>query len=99
MALSWTLGGDPPAADSEPQRRALGLRLVSALSWFWYSHHIADGRRWLELAIDRAEGDEGPTLVDAVHGLGWVLLQQGDPSARRPHWNRTLSCAGGLGTH
>ena len=97
VALSWTLGGDPPAADSEPQRRALGLRLVNALSWFWYSHHIADGRRWLELAIDRAEGDEGPTLVDAVHGLGWVLLQQGEPERAKTALEQNLELCRRLG--
>ena len=97
VALSWTLGSDPPAAESDPQRRALGLRLVNALSWFWYSHHIADGRRWLELAIDQAEGDEGPTLVDAVHGLGWVLLQQGEPERAKTALEQNLELCRRLG--
>ncbi|MDQ3114050.1 MAG: hypothetical protein M3Q84_08125, partial [Actinomycetota bacterium] len=75
-ALSWTLEGE---YGGDRQRPALGLRLVNGLSWFWYGHsHVTDGRRWLELAIDRATGDEGSALAGAQHGLGVLLLQEGE---------------------
>ena len=76
-ALSWTLIS-PESADDE-ERKQLGLRLVTALHRFWYIHsHLAEGRRWLELAVDRAEGDESQAMAEAVYGLAWLLLLQGD---------------------
>lgn len=78
-ALAWSLEVGPVAPADAEHRFGLGLRLVNALSWFWYGHsHVADGRRWLELAIDQASGAEGPQLARAVHGLGVLLLQQGE---------------------
>lgn len=76
-ALLWTL--DPAADAGDTGRSAVGLRLVSSLAWFWYGHsHVAEGRRWLELAIDAATVDEGETLADAVHGLATILLLQSE---------------------
>ncbi len=81
-ALSWTL--DPAADAGVTGRSAVGLRLVSALAWFWYGHsHVAEGRRWLELAIDAATVDEGETLADAVHGLATILLLQSENERAR----------------
>ncbi|MDP9241208.1 MAG: tetratricopeptide repeat protein [Actinomycetota bacterium] len=77
-ALAWSLA-DPSGPDEAGPRVRLGLRLVNALSWFWYGHsHAADGARWLELAIERASGEEGPQLARAVHGFGVLLLHQGE---------------------
>jgi len=78
-ALSWTLGAGRSAYDGDEQRVAIGLRLVNALSWFWYGHsHAADGRRWLELAIERVPVDAGPTLAPMMHGLAILLVQEGE---------------------
>ncbi|MGB9376607.1 MAG: adenylate/guanylate cyclase domain-containing protein [Mycobacteriales bacterium] len=82
-ALAWSLEEPPdPGPDgsgSDRIRMRLGLRLVNALSWFWYGHgHATDGRRWLELAVAQASAEEGPDLAHAVHGLGVLLLQQGE---------------------
>jgi predicted ATPase/DNA-binding SARP family transcriptional activator len=45
-ALSWALGGEDPE---------LGLRLASALSFFWEARgHFNEGVRWLEEALARA---------------------------------------------
>ncbi len=79
VALAWALEPQPAEAGGDRGRFRLGLRLVNALSWFWYGHgHAADGRRWLELAVGQASGDEGPDLAEAVHGLGVLLQQQGE---------------------
>ncbi len=90
-ALAWSLS--PNSTGGEAQARtALGLRLVNALSWFWYGHgHAADGRRWLERAIDLASDADGPELVRAVHGLGVLLLQQGEPERARAALQQNLA--------
>lgn len=87
-ALAWSLEeGSPNPTEGSP----LGLRLVNAMSWFWYGHnYAADGRRWLELAIDRASGEEGPQLATAVHGLGVLLLQQGENERARDAFEQNL---------
>lgn len=91
-ALAWSLEGRPDSDDDDGQRLQLGLRLVNALSWFWYGHgHAADGRRWLELAIDQTAGEEGPDLARAVHGLGVLLLQQGEYERARAALEQNLA--------
>jgi len=84
-ALVWTLAdGAAAAEDDRRSRAALGLRLVNALAWFWYGHgHAADGRRWIERAIEQATGDAGPQLAAAMHGLGVLLLQEGEMERAR----------------
>ncbi len=81
-ALSWTLGGaDNGNPVNDQQRSALGLRIVSALSWFWILHyaHAAEGRRWLELAIKQTPVEEtGPALAGALRGLGWLFVMSGE---------------------
>ena len=78
-ALAWAL--DTPAENpaERAERAAIGLRLARALAQFWYQHgHVAEGRRWLERAIELAPGDAGAPLARAVHGLGILLAQQGE---------------------
>ena len=98
-ALSWTLASSPATgAGADQERSALGLRLVSALSWFWYGHsHVAEGRRWLELAIDAATVHEGETLADAVHGLATILLLQGENERARAALEGNLTLLRRLG--
>ncbi|MEP6697746.1 MAG: tetratricopeptide repeat protein [Pseudonocardiales bacterium] len=89
-ALSWALDGN--AMEGDDRRPQIGLRLVNALSWFWYGHsHVADGRRWLELALEQAAADEGPDLARAVHGLGVLLLQQGEAERARATLDQNLA--------
>ena len=96
-ALSWALA-TTAANGSDQERSALGLRLVSALSWFWYGHsHVAEARRWLELAIDAATVDEGETLADAVHGLATILLLQGENERARAALEENLTLLRRLG--
>jgi predicted ATPase/class 3 adenylate cyclase len=90
-ALSWTLEGGPRGNPDDGERRACGLRLVNALSFFWYAHDVADGRRWLEFAVAQGDEDDGPALADAMHGLGWVLQQQGETERALPMLERNLA--------
>jgi predicted ATPase len=91
-ALSWSL--EPRAADpaDHGERAATGLRLVQALSPFWYHHgHVTEGRRWLQRAIDLASGDAGRPLARMMHGLGILLDEQGETAAARPVLERSLA--------
>ena len=90
-ALTWTLDVTDPVAASDHQRTTLGLRLVNALSDFWYGHsHVADGRRWLEQAIDRSTGNEGTDLAEAIAHMGWMLLSQGEPDRAKAAFEQNL---------
>ena len=86
-----------PETATDRARRSCGFRLVNALSYFWYGHDIADGRRWLESAIAQADGEEGPALADAAHGLGWVLQQQGETERALPLLEQNLALCRRLG--
>lgn len=83
-ALAWALDDTDMAATETAHRSALGMRLVSALSWFWYGHgDPREGRHWLERAIERAADGDGPDVAGAVHGLGVLLIQQGEHERAR----------------
>jgi class 3 adenylate cyclase/predicted ATPase len=92
-ALAWSL--KTPAAGPAPadrERAATGLRLVQALALFWYRHgYLAEGRRWLQRAIDLTAGEDGAPLAQLAHWLGVVLQQQGEPQAALPLLERSLA--------
>jgi len=97
-ALSWLL--ENPAADSAGQddRSLLGLRLVQALSAFWYQRgHASEGRRWLQRAMDLASVDGGAPLAGVAHGLGVLMDQQGDAAAARQLFELSLAIGRDLG--
>jgi predicted ATPase/class 3 adenylate cyclase len=51
-ALSWTLETGAADLAGDGERAVIGLRLVQALTSFWYQHgHAAEGRRWLQRAM------------------------------------------------
>ncbi len=77
-ALDWALGADAAELPSE-DRIDVGLRLCQGLSWFWYAcGYSAEGRQWLSRGVDVAAGRESPALITTLHGLGVLLLQQGE---------------------
>ena len=98
-ALAWSL--QTPAAGPAPadrERAATGLRLAQALAYFWYRHgHVAEGRRWLQRAIDLAAEDGGAPLAQLAHWLGVLLQQQGEPQAALPLLERSLAIWRDLG--
>jgi tetratricopeptide (TPR) repeat protein len=57
----------------------LGLRLAAALWEFWWVRgHLAEGRRWLDEALDRS-GQESPELrARALHAAASLATRQGD---------------------
>ena len=87
-ALAWSLGTQP----ADPAWTAIGLRLVQALTGFWYHHgHTTEGRRWLERALDLTSEEAGAPLATVAHGLGLLLSEQGDDAAARPFFERSLA--------
>ncbi len=89
-ALSWLL--DPGGSRGpNPPPMTLGLRLVDALAWFWYVQgHAREGGGWLRRAVELAAGSSGPDVAHALHGLGVLLLQQGENDAGRAALERSL---------
>ena len=98
-ALAWSL--ESPAAGPVPgdgERAATGLRLAQALAYFWYRHgHAAEGRRWLQRAIDLAAEGGGAPVAQLAHWLGVLLQQQGEPQAALRFLERSLAIWRDLG--
>jgi len=70
VALAWALPGRDPRS---------GARAAAALWRFWvHRGHLAEGRRWLELARE-AVGDAATfERAGVLRGLGEILRHQGD---------------------
>jgi predicted ATPase/class 3 adenylate cyclase len=98
-ALAWSL--EAPAAGPAPadrERAAIGLRLVQALALFWYRHgYLAEGRRWLQRAIDLTAEDGGAPLAQLAHWLGVLVQHQGELQAALPLLERSLAIWRDLG--
>jgi len=79
-------------------RVLIGLRLVQALTVFWYRHgHAAEGRRWLQRAMDLAPADGGAPLAQVAHGLGILLDQLGEAAEALLVLERSLAIYRELG--
>jgi tetratricopeptide (TPR) repeat protein len=97
-ALSWSLGTRTAGHARDGQRAGIGLRLVQALTTFWYHHgHAAEGRQWLQRAIDVTSDDAAAPLAQLQHWLGVLLLQQGDLDAAAQALERSLAVSRELG--
>ena len=73
-APRWPGRWEAPAADpaGQGERAVIGLRLVQALTAFWYQHgHATEGRRWLQRAMDVASADGGASLAKVRTGSAY----------------------------
>jgi predicted ATPase len=84
-ALTWSVRAEEDAAPEVlAERRQTGIRLASALWFFWFADGApGEGRRWLaRIGVDRDEAaprDESRgTFPLAVAGAGWLALDQSD---------------------
>jgi len=98
-ALAWSLETSAAGlAPGDRERLATGLRLVQALALFWYRHgHAAEGRRWLQRAVDLTAEEGGAPLAQLAHWLGVLLQQQSEPRAAVPLLERSLAIWRDLG--
>jgi tetratricopeptide (TPR) repeat protein len=100
-AMAWSLEAavsGPGGQGERGERAVIGLRLVQALSGFWYQHgHATEGRQWLQRAMDLASADGGAPLARLAHGLGVLMDQQSDFDAARRLFERSLAIWRDLG--
>jgi predicted ATPase/class 3 adenylate cyclase len=90
-ALSWAFSKASGERSPDPAALITGLRLCQALSWFWYvCGYQSEGMRWLSRAVGAAEGSESRELMTALHGLGVLLVQQGEAERARDALLRCL---------
>ena len=90
-ALTWSLH------DSKEQdqyaKRLLGLRLISALLWFWHLRaHLSEGQGWCKQALTReAVAGWEPTIAKVLYSAGFLALLAGDFLEARSHLEKSLS--------
>ena len=93
-ALEWSL---PVKGDDDRGDAKIGIQLCQELTWYWYaSGYLEEGRRWLERATKRVRGEE-PEEINVLHGLGIILLQQGESETARQLFVRCLNYWRGRG--
>jgi predicted ATPase/class 3 adenylate cyclase len=87
-ALEWSL---PVKGGIDHSDVTIGFRLCQELTWFWYAcGYPGEGRRWLERATERVKGEK-PEEINVLHGLGIILLQQGESETARQLFTRCLN--------
>jgi tetratricopeptide (TPR) repeat protein len=79
-----------------------GLRLVGALSWFWWMHgYLGEGRRWAEEFLSEPFGDDHPSSAlaraGALYGAGELAFGQGDLARAAELLEEALALYGKLG--
>jgi non-specific serine/threonine protein kinase len=80
-ALAWLLEHEAEAA----------LRLAGAIRRFWALRgHLAEGRRWLALALERSPDAPARVLVKALNGAGYLALHQGDLAEARRLFEQSM---------
>ena len=90
-ALGWSLTperrSDAQSAHQKPiqgrenrsTRVELGLRLASALMWFWYIRsHFSEGRRWLDATLAVSDIASPTVRANALNAAGGLARDQGD---------------------
>jgi non-specific serine/threonine protein kinase len=72
----------------------LGLRMAGSLVRFWSIRgHMAEGRRWLTDAMQRASGLPPAVLAKAYYAAGYSALGQGDYVQAKPFFEESLVLA------
>ncbi len=86
-ALTWAL---------ESGHAEIGLQLADSLGRFWAIHdHPDEGRRWLELALDKARAAAPSTRASALAWASMMANIQGDAAAAQAHGTEShaIACA------
>lgn len=83
-ALRWLLAG-------EPENAITALELAAALGSFWLLYgYWAEGHRWLEQALARAEQAPAALRAKALFALGAIVHAQGDLRHAPPLFEESL---------
>jgi predicted ATPase len=84
-ALGWFLDHDDASS---------ALRLVGALTWFWYAHsHATEGRAWLARVLARADAAPTALRARALIGVGRLAASQDDFADARDQLEAGLEAA------
>ncbi|WP_280498072.1 ATP-binding protein [Nocardia asiatica] len=90
-ALEW--------ATKEPAAARAALALVTALRYHWCADgFLGDGRRWTDLALRNAEGND-PERIPALWAAAWVMLLQGDHDRADQALDECAARAAAVGDH
>jgi non-specific serine/threonine protein kinase len=83
-ALEWGL--------TQPDSDA-GLRLASAMCWFWYlNSSLSEGRSWFERALARTQATQRTwARAAALAGTGAMALYQGDFATAHTHLEKSIT--------
>ena len=68
-ALAWSLSGT---------ESPLGLRMVAALTDYWYHHGTAEDTRWGQLALERLGSAPAPLRAAVISSVGTLYHNLGD---------------------
>lgn len=90
-ALAWSISAEGD--------RHVGLRLASALTWFWWMRGgFGEGRHWLEMLLTPQAGLT-PTreVARALNAAGTMAWAQGEAASARPLAEKSLAISRELG--
>ncbi|MCI0397102.1 MAG: tetratricopeptide repeat protein [Chloroflexi bacterium] len=88
-ALAWALDAAAP-----PERAISGTRLALALYAYWTPRgNIAEGREWLQRALERRLLLPAASQVTLLNQTGWFAQLQGDYEAAEPLHQEALALA------
>jgi tetratricopeptide (TPR) repeat protein len=80
------------------ERAHYGVELVRTMTTYWYRFgYAAEGRGWLDRALEVAGAEDSIDTIDVLHGLGIMQLQQGDAEPAAKGLRRALEMARRLG--
>jgi predicted ATPase len=86
--LAWALEND---------RIELGLEIATALERFWWTNAAAEGTRWFEALVSRADAVTTPILARALRAYGTITVFAGDLLGARPLYEQSLEIYRRLG--
>jgi predicted ATPase/DNA-binding XRE family transcriptional regulator len=74
-----------------------GLRLASALWWYWSYHgSLRTGRGWLEELLSRCDGRARAAVLGRAQAVaGWLSMHQGQAAVARSQFQAALALAEG----
>ncbi len=88
VALAWLI-------EHEPDN---GLQMASSLNRFWDHHsHVAEGKLWLESALDAATDASSDLLPKALWGLGVLAIDAGNYDEANQRLSESLALAQSIG--
>lgn len=94
-ALDWCLR---PGDEHRKARTEAGLQLLSAMTTYWYRFgYLTEGQGWFERGVAVSGAVESKGVVDALHGMGIMMVQQSEVDPAVQAFERALHMARRLG--